>query len=99
MASTYVRKSNRNLIFTGGIFSEARPRISNGEIQRKVAATLSTKQSTLRTNESREYRVKYRILNFSRLQRFSSRYVLFRWLKHFKYYVKPNDTHRPVLLG
>jgi hypothetical protein len=95
MASTYVRKSNRNLIFTGKILSETRQRILNGESQRKVAAALGTKKSTLRTNESREYRVKSRILNFS--IRFSSRYVLFRWLKHLKYYVKPNEDD-PVLL-
>jgi hypothetical protein len=43
MASTYVRKSNKNLIFTGEILSEARQRILNGEIQRKVAAALGTK--------------------------------------------------------
>jgi hypothetical protein len=93
IASTHVIQSNRNLIFTGEILSEARQRIKNGESQRKVAAVLGTKKSTLRTNESREYRVKSRILNFSTLYR----YVLFRWLKHFKYYVQPNDDV-PVLL-
>jgi hypothetical protein len=48
IVSAYVRKSNRKLIFTGELLNEARQRILNGESQRKVAAALGTKQSTLR---------------------------------------------------
>jgi hypothetical protein len=48
MASTYVRNSNRNLIFTGEILSEARQRILNRENQRKVATALGTKKINLK---------------------------------------------------
>jgi transcription initiation factor TFIIIB Brf1 subunit/transcription initiation factor TFIIB len=48
MASTYVRKSIRNFTFTGELLNEERQRILNGESQRKVAAALGSKESTLR---------------------------------------------------
>jgi transcription initiation factor TFIIIB Brf1 subunit/transcription initiation factor TFIIB len=48
MSSTYSRKSDRKLIFTPEILDEGRRRIENGESQRKVAASLGTKESTLR---------------------------------------------------
>jgi predicted RNA binding protein with dsRBD fold (UPF0201 family) len=48
MSSTYSRKSDGKLIFTQEILDEARRRIENGESQRKVVASLGTKESTLR---------------------------------------------------
>jgi transcription initiation factor TFIIIB Brf1 subunit/transcription initiation factor TFIIB len=48
MSSTYSRKSERKLIFTQEILDEARNRIENAESQRKVAASVGTKESTLR---------------------------------------------------
>jgi transcription initiation factor TFIIIB Brf1 subunit/transcription initiation factor TFIIB len=48
MSSTYSRKSDGKLIFTQDILDEARRRIENGVSQRKVAASLGTKESTLR---------------------------------------------------
>jgi hypothetical protein len=47
MITTYCRKSDRKLIFTQEIHDEARRRIENGESQRKVAASLGTKEFTL----------------------------------------------------
>ncbi|KAF5284321.1 hypothetical protein FQA39_LY04614 [Lamprigera yunnana] len=49
MISTYIRKSERKLIFTQKILDQARRRIQNGESQRKVTASLGTKESTLRS--------------------------------------------------
>jgi transcription initiation factor TFIIIB Brf1 subunit/transcription initiation factor TFIIB len=48
MNSTFSRKSDRKLIFTQEILDEARRRTENGESQRKVAASLGMKESTLR---------------------------------------------------
>jgi predicted RNA binding protein with dsRBD fold (UPF0201 family) len=48
MSSTYSRKSCRKLIFTQTILDEARRRIENSESQRKVAASLGRKESTLK---------------------------------------------------
>jgi SpoVK/Ycf46/Vps4 family AAA+-type ATPase len=48
MSSIYCRKSDRKLIFTEEILDEARRRIENGESQRKLVASLGTKEPTLR---------------------------------------------------
>jgi hypothetical protein len=47
MSSTYSRKSDRKLIFTQEILDLARSRIENDESQRKVAASVGTKETTL----------------------------------------------------